>query len=176
MSQLALISVAHTGHILGAVCRTTPLDAPASAGDLVGPGFPFREETTGARLMLVDASWLQVSLIDFRADILLDPSRFAKTNGDISTLVRPTALLPTQGGARLGGAGVSISTDTPAPIDRKVFVQVERASTNERYVLRGVLGANQRDVSLGGGGLSGSYQVLTLIAGAFPKHDMVTVA
>jgi len=175
MSKLALVHIAHTGHVLGVVSRTAPYNTAPPPADLVGSGFPIRDPHLGDLLLTIGTNWLQGSLIDFRTDVLMDPFEFQKDNGGVKIVVKQ---LPPQAPPftlQLGGSGLTLTGATAVPSDRKVFAQIERASTNERYPLTGTLAANQTSVLLGVGGLVGKYQVIVFLDGFFPLRKELLV-
>jgi hypothetical protein len=128
MDKMNVITFRSTSHVLGAVVRTSQADKPITIDDVAANGIVVRGGDASSLRALVDASQLQVAVVDYDTRLFYRPLLFAIDDGRAEQQDESPVTVT------LDGTTVTVELDDPTPSDIEVYVHVTGGALTEPAV------------------------------------------
>lgn len=133
MDKMNLITFKSTNHVLGAAVRSTQPDKPFVVDDLAANGIVVRDSYNARLNALVDATQLQIAVVDYDTRVFYRPQQFVVTDGraeqQTELVAAEVAVLAT-----LDGTNVTVKLPAVTPSDIEVFVHITGGALQEPVV------------------------------------------
>ena len=183
--KMQVLFVKQTGHLVAAFTRSADPEGNAGVQSLAGTGVLVRNvqkrlpAASGGESLLVDASSLDVAVVDFRSDVFPAPIQFTAGGGAVARLGTGTSATLSIGTFNTDAITIQLSAMPNENV--KVWAQIEQLTPGmplERRVVQGEIDKTQTGVtlrlttSLGGPQASlpnkNTCNILVLVAGYPP--------
>ena len=154
MDKMNLITFKSTNHVLGAAVRGTQADKPFVVDDLAATGIVVRDSHNARLSALIDATQLQIAVVDYDTRVFYRPQQFVVTDGraEQQTELVPAAVAAL---ATLDGTNVTVKLPAATPSDIEVFVHITGGALQEPVVravpIARTLDTNSSGLVLGSG-------------------------
>jgi uncharacterized protein YegL len=83
MDKMNVVTFKATNHVLGAVVRSAQADKPLTVTDVAANGIAVRDSTNAGLHALIDATQLQVAVVDYDTRVFYRPQLFVVDDGRI---------------------------------------------------------------------------------------------
>jgi hypothetical protein len=169
MDKMNVVTFKSTSHVLGAVVRSAQADKPITVTDVAANGIVVRDGANAGLRSLIDASQLQVAVVDYDTRVFYRPQWFVVDDGRVEQQDEGVVT------ATLDGSTVDVLLPSNTPSDIEVFVHITGGALTEPAV-RGV--PILRNTNSGSAGLvlgSGDYTVVVFAPGYVTAIDLETV-
>jgi hypothetical protein len=175
--KVALLFVAHSGHVLAAITRAADPEGKLDAKDLAGAGLLVRgfDDISPPHAITerfeVSPADLGVLITDFTPDLLLQPRSFVIDQDQKTPVIVSSAIQSIEVTANK----VTITLSAPAQGDKQVWVQIVGGSLGQPKTIKGRIlsDSSALDISMDLG--PGNYFALALVSSHLPKGANATI-